>query len=309
MKLDKEKSKKFKFFESEKFKKIQTMKNKFINKKTILGVIVFSLSMPLMVSLTKEQTPQTRSVSALQLLEPYSWKGMIDRSLKYYEQVEQAKETFKEICAVYNLDFDKTYALAQSLTDNFQSEEYLTTKRIPGSTIQRQEPVFESRELGFLVFARALNQSPLEFDVSSKEIQSERIYEVTENPEQIVKKYSDIANLDPYLMLAIMDYESGYFQSNMCKTKNNPGGMRDSRRGGFKNFENLEQGIIENILLLKYHPSYQNKQSLERLTELASSYAPISDGGTNHLWVSNVTSIYHNLEQQDIFNEKTYTKK
>lgn len=309
MKLDKEKSQKFKFFESEKFKKIQEMKNKFINKKTILGVIVISLSMPLVATLTKEQAPQTKSISEIPMLEPYSWKGMMDRSFEYYEKLEQEKETFKEICAVYNLDFDKTCELASSLTENFKSEEYLKTKRIPGSTIQRQEPEFKSRELGFLVFARSLNQFPLDFGVSSQEIKVENFYEVTETPEQIVKKYSEMANLDPYLMLAIMDYESGYFQSNICKTRNNPGGMRDSCRGGFKRFENLEQGIIENILLLKYHPSYQNKQSLERLPELASSYAPISDGGTNHLWVSNVTSIYHSLQQQDVFNEKIYTKK
>lgn len=309
MKLDKEKSQKFKFFESEKFKKIQEMKNKFISKKTILGVIVISLSMPLVTTLTKEQVPQTKSISEIPMLEPYSWKGMMDRSFEYYEKLEQEKETFKEICAVYNLDFDKTYELASSLTENFKSEEYLKTKRIPGSTIQRQEPVFESRELGFLVFARALNQSPLEFGVSNKEIKSENTYEVTQSPEQIVKKYSEMVGLDPYLMLAIMDYESGYFQSNMCKTQNNPGGIKDTRRGGFKSFENLEQGINETILNLKFNPCYQNKQSLERLQELANSYAPISDGGTNHLWVSNVTSIYHSLQQQDVFNEKTYIKK
>lgn len=309
MKLDKEKSKKFKFLESEKFKKIHAMKNKYITKRTLLGVIVFSLAVPSITYTSNKPTQNTRTIIQNQMLEPYTFKGIIDHSYIYFKKLQQEQETFQEICAVYNLDYEKTYELALSLTDNFKSEEYIKTKRIPGSTVQKQEPEFESRELGFLVFARALNQSPINFGVSIQEVQSENIYEVTDTPEQIVKKYSDMANLDPYLMLAIMDYESGYFQSSICINNNNPGGIKDSRRGGFKKFENLEQGIIENILLLKYHPSYQNKQSLERIPELASSYAPISDGGTNHLWVSNITSIYHTLEQDDIFNQKTYIKK
>lgn len=309
MRLDKEKSKMFKFFESEKFKKIQMIKQKIISNKKTIGVLAISLSISLIISSVPNKETHEPSIYKNEIIEPYTIEGITKQSFEYFEKIEQEKEVFREICEVYNLDFDKTYELASSLTEEFKSEEYLKNNRIPGSTIQGQEPEFNSRELGFLIFVRSLKQLPSNYQITIQEIESKNTYEVTKTPEQIVKQYSELVDLDPYLMLAIMDYESNYFQSNICQNNNNPGGMRDTRRGGFKKFENLEQGIIENILLLKYYPKYQDCQTLERLPELASTYAPLSDGGTNNHWVSSITSIYYELQQQDVFKEKTYTKK
>lgn len=104
-----------------------------------------------------------------------------------------------------------------------------------------------------------------------------------------IDKASQQYGVDPALVKAIIDHETGNLTSNAAKNKNNFGGIMGS--GGLRSYDTPEQGI-EAVAKLLSTPRYKGKT----IAQIGAIYAPIGAGNDpnnlNSNWVSGVTKNY-----------------
>lgn len=123
------------------------------------------------------------------------------------------------------------------------------------------------------------------------------------NSEDKVDNYCNLlSKLPKELCMAIIYSECGIDENgNIVVHNNNPGNLRAD--GEFRNFENVEQGIIELALTLEYNflkdIDMENTPINIVVEKIKERYAPDSDTayGVNKNWSNNVIKIYNELKE------------
>ena len=103
--------------------------------------------------------------------------------------------------------------------------------------------------------------------------------------------------LDPLLLMAISMHETGRGTSDMMQSKNNPGGLFDSKTDQYMSFASPEAGIEAMAKNLK--GNYID-QGLTTIAQIQQKYAPVGAAndpkGQNKEWVAGVTGFYNQLK-------------
>jgi len=237
----------------------------------------------------------------------------IETRVSYVQQesdiVSEEELFLKKYCnEVYGLNYETTKLLAIKLTNNFTSEEYKETNN-PAFKINGR--ICNSKEEGFLTFARHLSQIPSDFGLTENEIRNTEFISPSKgNEEYKVKYYSDIFGIDPSLVLAI-EYqeasESGlHYNSSAYLEYNNSAGLISPSTSKLWEFKSPDEGIIEHIYQLK--KNYIDK-GLRTPEAIKSTYAP--DGALNdptnlnHNWLSGVNYFMEEIKNNpNIFDNK-----
>lgn len=101
-------------------------------------------------------------------------------------------------------------------------------------------------------------------------------------------------NIDPALLAAIAQHETGNGKSRAAIEKNNIAGMMG--KSGLKSYPSVESSIID--MARNLSQNYLNR-GLTTIPEIGAKYAPIGAGndpnGLNNHWVTGVTKQYHSL--------------
>ncbi len=96
--------------------------------------------------------------------------------------------------------------------------------------------------------------------------------------------------MDPALVKAIIQHETGNMTSKAAKSKNNFGGIMGS--GGLRTYGSAEEGI-DAVAKLLATDRYRGKS----IPQIGAIYAPIGasndPNGLNNHWVSGVTKFYN----------------
>lgn len=189
---------------------------------------------------------------------------------KKEQKIDVALQYIDKYCNVYNLD---TYKVEYTIGEN--------TNLFSDNILNKDEKELE-REILDLI--RDIKLNPDNYSISIEDIADER-YSKTKTIKEIVEHYSDLYNVDSNLILAIECFESGYYKCDIASKKNNPGSLRGS--GDFYSYENIEQGIIAHIVILKRN---YIDEGLDTPDKMQHKYCP--DGSA---WAKNVNYIYNQL--------------
>ena len=96
--------------------------------------------------------------------------------------------------------------------------------------------------------------------------------------------------MDPALVKAVIQHETGDLSSSAAKKKNNFGGIMG--KGGLNSYDTPEAGI-EAVARLLSTPRYKGKS----IAQIGAIYAPIGAGNDpnnlNSNWVKTVTALYN----------------
>lgn len=137
---------------------------------------------------------------------------------------------------------------------------------------------------------------------SQGEIDDDLYYKAFENAGMFTgmgRAFRTIASrndIDPVLFASIAFHETGFGNSNMVITRNNPGGLYDSSRGTFYVFDTLEEGL--EAMASNLNKLYIS-QGLVSIEQIGAKYAPVGvDNDPNNLnanWVPTVSLIANGL--------------
>lgn len=249
--------------------------------------------------------------------EEFELEKIIDTTLNNYDSLTTIKEIFIKYCHVYNLDYSIIYNKAYEITDGFKSEYFINNNCILGTKVCGKERSFNDFDMGILCFVRHCKQIPQDFGFIKEQIIVSDVSEETSiDCEILVSEYcKNTTYTNKELVMAIIYSENGRdLTGKQLIENNNPGCLRTSD-GKMNKFENLEQGIIEQILNLEY--KFIDDRQLyyydlnEMIEELQKVYAPIEDPENKKLcinenWSKNVKDIYIELydDYYSIFNER-----
>ena len=96
--------------------------------------------------------------------------------------------------------------------------------------------------------------------------------------------------MDPALVKAVIQHETGNLSSSAAKNKNNFGGIMGSN--GLRSYDTSDQGI-EAVAKLLSTPRYKGKS----IAQIGAIYAPVGAGNDptnlNRHWVDAVTKLYN----------------
>ena len=117
--------------------------------------------------------------------------------------------------------------------------------------------------------------------------------------ESMFAKYGKKYGVDPALAMAIAQWETGRGTSNLLRTKNNVGGMYDSRNKTFFTFDSIEQGIESMIRNLQKN---YISQGLKTVAQIQKKYAPTKGAtndpkGLNNNWTKGVSSMLSQIKK------------
>lgn len=227
------------------------------------------------------------------------------------------REMFIKYCNIYNVDANIVYQKASSLTNNFTSDDYINNNRIIGTTVCGKERKFDNIESGIICFIRHIKQIPEDFDLGVDNIKIKNNYISYGNCENLVSDYCNIfGGIEKELCMSIIYSENSRDLSGKQITENyNPGCLRNSE-SKMACYENIEQGLIEMILNLRYRyiedMNLENYNYNDLINTIQCFYAPIDDPDNANLkinenWAYNVKDIYLELKDDyySIYNERT----
>lgn len=197
------------------------------------------------------------------------------------------KDIVFKYCNIYCVNFDVVYGKLCQLTDNFNSDDYLNKLTIPGVTCKGEQVYASCEEELLLYFVRSVKQVPERFGIEENSLYVTNRYKSDDNYVKQIGYYSKLLGVDPSLIYAIVQTETGW-KSDLFLNSNNPAGLRAS--DGWWEFDTKEEGFIELILeVIKYQ-----KMGAHTIEEIGNIHAPVSDGNAN--WVPVVTEIYNSIK-------------
>lgn len=101
-------------------------------------------------------------------------------------------------------------------------------------------------------------------------------------------------NVDPALLAAIAQHETGNGKSEAAYTKNNIAGMMGTN--GLKSYASVEDSIMD---MARNVGKYYLGSGLSTISKIGAKYAPVGAGndpsGLNNYWVTGVTHYYNQL--------------
>ena len=100
--------------------------------------------------------------------------------------------------------------------------------------------------------------------------------------------------MDPALVKAIIEHETGNMSAPAAKNKNNFGGIMG--KGGLRTYETPDEGI-EAVAKLLSTSRYKGKS----IPQIGAIYAPVGaandPNGLNKAWVKSVTALYNKYKR------------
>lgn len=106
----------------------------------------------------------------------------------------------------------------------------------------------------------------------------------------MIDSYANKYGVDPALVKAVIQHETGNMSSKAAKNKNNFGGIMG--KGGLRTYGSAEEGI-EAVAKLLATERYNGKS----IAQIGAIYAPVGAAndptGLNNHWVTGVTKFYN----------------
>ncbi len=235
-------------------------------------------------------------------LEPVNYGSYVDSTLdtitesefmqgvEYEDVTLSREEMIKSACDIYQLNYDYTYKILASLSDNFSSVDFLEG-RLPGLSCKGMNVKTRSEYELFIYACRVLKQDPGRWNVNTTNLYIKNGYSSGHDYCALIEKVADVIGVDKHLMYAIIQSETG-FRSDLFMNSNNPAGLKSSIDDFWK-FDNLEEGLYEFAMEVKKYYYMLGKPttdlSYETIAQIGEIHAPISDGNEN--WLPNVLSV------------------
>lgn len=217
-------------------------------------------------------------------------------------EVDERQELIRDICNIYQLNYDTVYQNLVNITNDFTDEDYLNG-HINGVTC-KGTPVIANTEEELLVYTiRCMKQLPSQIGVRTEGLYTKNGYTSGDNYYEQLNRVANVLGVDRCLLYAIVNAESS-FNSDLFLNANNPAGIKGVD-GNWWVFDTKEEGFFElGMELLKYYrkigvsPDNVDEVTLGRIRDI---HAPLSDG--NQHWLPNVLSglEYAKMHEAEMF--------
>lgn len=222
------------------------------------------------------------------------------------EEEEERKLLIKDICNIYQVNYDVVYNKLVEITNNFTDSKYLNGY-IEGVTC-KGDVVYANSEEELLIYTiRCMKQLPGNLGMSSDNLYINNGYSSGDNYFEQINRVSKILGVNRCLLYAIVQSESG-FNSEMFNSINNPAGLKNSY-GEWWSFSTKEEGFFElGMEVLKYYRIIGKDPTqidYDTLAQIRDIHAPLSDG--NDYWLPNVVEClnYAQMNEAEMFENKT----
>lgn len=202
-----------------------------------------------------------------------------EHSLKF----ETTDEAISFYSKVFELNEDVSSEVIKSV---FGNEEYNLK-----DPVETEDTEYISYEEGISRVLRDLSSSPDNYGYSEDEVRSENGYELDYYyAEELIYKFSDVLDVNPYIALAIAYGECGRnLDSYLFVNNHNAGGIVSN--GGFAKYRNEATGMYEFVNLL--HNKYYVDSESDYSTLKNMAYSGYSENPSH--WIGLVGSIYYDL--------------
>ena len=204
-----------------------------------------------------------------------------DVIIPYQNKTDFLLEKINKYSNVFNLDEQKLTSIIKDNSDLFDSNKI----------INEDEKELE-KEL--LLLTMDIDKNTRNY--TDEDIKNNDEYVKDKNIKEIVKYYCDLFDSDFEKTFAIECWESGYYEQPIATSYNNPGALNSSK--GSQRFSNIEEGIINHVILLKYNYFDKERDTFEKIERIYTE-----DKGH---WLACVTSIYNKIRKDEIhiYDEK-----
>lgn len=218
------------------------------------------------------------------------------------QESSERQEAIKDICNIYQLNYDVVYSNLVQLTNDFTSDNYLNG-HIDGVTCKGVDVYANSEEELLVYTIRCMKQLPSQLGVRTDGLYVKNGYNSGTNYYEQLNKVANVLGVDRCLLYAIVNAESS-FNSDLFLNANNPAGIKGND-GNWWFFDTKEEGFFElGMELLKYYrkigvsPDNIDEVTLGRIRDI---HAPLSDG--NEHWLPNVLSglEYAKMHEAEMF--------
>lgn len=191
--------------------------------------------------------------------------------LKKQKEIRKRSELVKYYSKVYNMKPNKILKIFIDQSYVFSEESLKDTDHPKEIELKILKEVQETKE--------AIGRSNVTYLLKNT-------YKKEKTIREMIMHYSNLFDYDPYLAMSIQAWESGWFKESIAIKKNNPGAIKNQYTGEYIEFENIEQGIIADIDLLKR--KYEG-MSLEKMQSIYAS--------GSKTWAENVNKFYKSLKK------------
>lgn len=203
------------------------------------------------------------------------------------EELSNRKQMIKDICDVYQVNYDVVYSFLCDYTENFSSIDYLglcmDDVTCKGAVVN---PRTEEELLVYII--RTIKQNPSKWNIDTSNLYINNGYQSGTDYCEQIEHVSEVLGVDKHLMYAIVQSECG-FDSELFNNSNNPAGILGDN-GNWWIFDTKEEGFYElGMEIIKYYRLIGeniNDLSPDVIEKIRDIHAPLSDG--NEHWLPNV---------------------
>lgn len=200
----------------------------------------------------------------------------------------------------HKLNFDTVDEAISFYSKVFEVKEDVASKVIKGYIGNEEYPLkekieingttYSSLEEGISKITRDLYSSPSNYGYSEDEARSKDGYQLDYYyAEELIYKFSDVLDVNPYIALAITYGESGRkLDSYIFVNNHNPGGIVSN--GGFAKYRNEAAGMYEFVKLLHDRYYVRSDSDYSRIKAMSNGYCEDPS-----YWRNLVGSIYFEL--------------
>lgn len=210
------------------------------------------------------------------------------------EDMQNRKLWIQKYSDIFQVDADIVYERLDELSNHFEDPNYLDGY-IPNLTCKGQEVHASCEEVLILYFVRCVKQLPNQLGIE-EDVSIQNGYTSTSDYASQIGYFASLLEVDPCLVYAIIQAETGW-DSDLFLNTNNPAGL--VKDGSWWTFSSKEEGFIELMLEIQKY----NRMGAYTIQEIGNIHAPVEDGNEN--WVPLVTQIYEEVssKQEELFGE------
>ena len=214
----------------------------------------------------------------------------------------------------YNLDIEKTLAVAHVLTNNYEDENFLETNIILPAKYRDKVDGFKSFEAGAIYFVKDLYTFPSRYGFEPSQIRTSDKIDISRDRrdgtlymsngltfEQYLGKICDLFDVDKEFALAVVYHESGRTTSGLFNYNNNIGGQRGSN--GWMKFTSLEAGTIYFVLNIKaiINRAGGDTNTYAGISRISGIYVRGNIEKPSENWINKVMLFKNKISEKDLF--------
>ncbi len=231
-------------------------------------------------------------------------KMELEAEQKAQQELDERKQLIRDICNIYQVNYDVVYNRICELSDDFSNDDYLNGM-LPIVTCKGANVIADTEEELLIYMIRKMKHVPEEMGIDVTNLYINNGYTSGDEYCEQIENVSRILGVDKCLMYAIVQSECG-FNSELFNEFNNPAGMR--LNGEWWHFDTKEEGFFElGMEILKYYrmigktPDQIDKTTLSQIRDI---HAPLSDN--NDYWLPNVIDRlqYAQLNEAELFGSE-----